>query len=170
MQNPLARKLVMVISCIAVFGIIFGFKFFSQAHSTPKSFSKAGLSILLTDDFIETDIINQTVCYQSKSTVVTVLKQEYTLLEDAGSSRNITLTQFAQMALDNNKKTAEILQTGDFVHFRYNSASNGKEYTLLAFVFRGSNAFWLVQFGCESKYYDKNKNQFFDWAKTITVS
>ena len=69
-----------------------------QFFSTPdKEFSKAGMSITLTSDFAETEVVTQTATYQSKDSVVMALKEEFTLFEELGISSDMTLGEYAEL-------------------------------------------------------------------------
>ena len=43
-------------------------------------------------------------------------------------------------------------------------------FTYLTVMYKGSDAFWMVQFACEDTKYEEYKPHFFEWAKTVKVA
>lgn len=41
------------------------------------------------------------------------------------------------------------------VYFTYEKSNNGKDYKYYATVFKGTDAYWLIQFACEVDDFDK---------------
>ena len=141
-----------------------------QFFSTPdKEFSKAGMSITLTSDFAETEVVTQTATYQSKDSVVMALKEEFTLFEELGISSDMTLGEYAELIFQTNAITSTVEEKEGLTCFRYQKEINGKEMTYFAVVEKGSDAYWLFQFSCESKNYEKLEKSFIEWAKTIKI-
>ena len=43
-------------------------------------------------------------------------------------------------------------------------------FTYLTVMYKGSDAFWMVQFACEDTKFAEYKPHFFEWAKTVNVT
>jgi hypothetical protein len=132
-----------------------------------KVFSKAGLSITLTEQFNEKSHITHTAYYESRTAVVVTLKEEFTVFEALGVSPDISLKEYAELIILGNKHRSSVIEREGLVYFEYTANTSGKEFSYFSVVYRASDAYWLVQFMCESKDYDKLFPQFLDWAKTV---
>lgn len=135
-----------------------------------KEFSKAGMSIVLTDDFVEQDIISQTATYQSAKHLVAVIKEEFSILEESGLSTDMSLKEYAEILVENNKLDSVVKVKDGFTCFEYEKTLSGKDFTYLAVVQKGTDAYWFFQFASESKDFEKSEAQFIEWAKTIKFS
>ena len=159
-------KFAAVISVLLTVCLFCGCSFFSGLGAAQeKEFSKAGMSITLTDDFTEQDIVSQTAVYASAKHIVMALKEEYALFEELGDS--LSLQEYAQLVCQNNDLTADIEEKDGLVCFEYENEANGRDFAYFAVVQKGTDAYWLFQFSCDSSNYEDSKEQFIDWAKTI---
>ena len=134
-----------------------------------KTFAVDNLSITLNEDFTEQELVTQTGYFVSLTSIVTVLKEELTVFESAGLSTNMSLSDYASLVLTTNQLETEVKSDDGLVGFEYAKTESGKNYQYAAFVYKGSDAYWLVQFGCESKNFDKYREDFIKWAKSVEV-
>ena len=139
---------------------------FSCAFGLDKKFSKAGVTITLTNQFVEKEIVSQTAYYESTTMIVTVLKEEFTMLSGL---ENWTLKKYAETTISGNSLTAEVVETENpYVYFEYEKTVSGNDYKYLATCFKADDAFWLIQFGCFEKNYDKLRSDMFKYADSVT--
>ena len=140
--------------------------FFACSLGLDKKFSKAGVTITLTDKFIEKELVSQTAYFESTQMVVTLLKEEFTLL---AGLENWTLKKYAETTISGNGLTAEVVETEkSYVYFEYEKTVSGNDYKYLATCHKADDAFWLIQFGCFSKNYDKLQEDMFKYADSVT--
>lgn len=167
---------VSIIVAVLVFVVVFGVRALSNGTisallpARTQDFSKAGLTITLTQDFHEKDVVSQTATYASSKYVVMTLKEEFTALEKSNISTDITLKEYAQDLITNNSVDATVEGNESRPYFIYSKQINGKDYTYLATVYKGSDAFWVVTYACESKNFTSSQDQFMKWADTVKVS
>lgn len=155
-------RLVLILSlCLAFSSCSFMFK-----EAKAKTFAKAGLSITLTDEFNEKDQRSYTACYDSAHVAVFVLKEEFTLLQGL---EDASLDDYCALVIENNNKDSAIQKEGGLTYFVFEFSANGKEYTYFCPVFKGSDAFWLVQFSCVTSEYNDYLEKFIAWANTVEV-
>lgn len=138
--------------------------------STPakaKTFEKAGMSIELTNEFTEKEMVQFTACYMSSTVIVTVLKEEFSL---AQGFENYTLMQYAGLVIRNNQidVTAQMSEDDKYAYFRYDKTVTGKDFTYWATCFKSDDAFWLIQFACETKNYEEMAATFEKYADSVT--
>ena len=159
-------KSTVAVSVLLIACLLCGCSFFSGLGAAQeKEFTKAGMTITLTDDFVEQDIVSQTAVYSSAKHIVMALKEEYALFEEIGDG--LSLQEYAQLVCENNDLTADVEEKDGLVCFEYENQANGRDFTYFAVVQKGTDAYWLFQFSCDSSNYEDSKEQFINWAKTI---
>ena len=164
--NTIALVLIAVVSFLITMQIV------NQPlkGTKEKVFSKAGMEITLTEDFYEKDMAAYTAYYESKTSIVLSIKEEFTIFENAGISTDISLREYAEMVLTNNvKNNIEVTEKDGLTFFEFDKTANGKDFTYFAVVFRGDDAYWLFQFACETKNYDKLSKDFIAYAKSVKL-
>ncbi len=150
---------------------------FLSACSKPKTFTTVdgGLSITVTSDFKEKEIAGQTMYLESKNSIVTILKEEFSLFTDRGyEPDSMTEMEYADLVIKANKLGDSVTPFNDeqnsFVDFSYEKTVSGRQFYYFAVCKKGKDAFWLCQFGCTTDKKDDFKQTFIDWAKTITLN
>jgi hypothetical protein len=167
---------ISVVVAVLVFVVIFGVRALSNGTinallpSHTQDFSKAGLTITLTQDFHEKDVVSQTATYASSKYIVLTLKEEFKILEQSNISTDISLKEYAEDIIANNSLDATVEGNESRPYFIYSRQASGKDITYLATVFKGSDAFWIVTFACDSKNFASSQAQFMKWADTVKVS
>lgn len=143
--------------------------FSSCFEATPKKFSKEGITLTLSTAFRETAYEGYTVCYDSPEVAVFVLKEPFSLAE---GFEDLTLEQYAELVHQNNasKSPAEIAVLDGITTMEYSFFNESKNTTFKYFatMFKGPDAFWLVQFACAEDNYEENKDSFLTWAKSVS--
>lgn len=129
-----------------------------------KSFSKSGMTIVLTDSFYEKSHVSFTACYESKNLAVFTLKEEFEYFQN-----DMTLAEYAQLVVDVNGLDAEVVEKEELTAFEFQQELHGKNYKYFVSVYKGTDAYWLVQFACETKHYDKLLPQIIKFAQSVEV-
>ena len=127
-----------------------------------KDFSKAGLTITLTDEFTEQDLVTQTAYYVSQKAIVTTLK------EDGYSIKHYTVKDYGELVCSVNKLNSTVTEKDGYAEFTYEKEVSGKDYYYYARCFKNGTDFWLVQFACETKNKDDCMPDFEKWASSVT--
>lgn len=167
---------VAIVMGILTFVVVFGVIKLSNGTidhlltSHTQEFSKAGMTITLTQDFHEKDVVSQTATYSSSKYIVMSLKEEFQLLEQKSISTDISLKEYAEDIIANNSLDVTVEGSESRPYFVYSRQVNGKDFTYLAMVFKGSDAYWMLTFACESKDYASSQKQFMKWADTVKVA
>ena len=130
-----------------------------------KTFSKSGMSITLTEDFVEKDRITFTSTYESDDIIVTTLKEEKSLLGDM----SVDLDGYTKLVIKANNLTNLPQHKDGLTYFEYEKEASGKEFHYYAFTFEGEDAYWLIQFACEQKNHEKLEETIFKYAKSVKV-
>ncbi|WP_461247914.1 hypothetical protein [Treponema sp. R6D11] len=171
-EVKVAVKKGMKLSSIAgVVGVILGVIVYvlavNGAFTSEKVFTKAGMSITLNSTFYEKDYAAYTAYYESSRAGVVTLKEEFTVFKAAGISDTISLNKYAEIVLSSNKLDSKILTDDGLTYFTYEKEIRGKQFTYYATVFRGKDAYWLVQFFAEKDKFESMKPDFVKMAKTV---
>lgn len=130
-----------------------------------KEFSKAGLTITLTEAFVEQDHVQFTSTYASANIVVYVLKEEFSIL----NTTNINLYKSMIKQNNANKNMSDFEEKNGLLYATFEMEYAASKYNYIVTIFKGSDAFWLVQFACKSDKYEKLKDDIFKYAETIKV-
>lgn len=136
--------------------------------SNPKEFSAEGMTITLTAAFDEAEYAGFTQCYESNEVAIMALKEKFTLLPGA---EDYSVEEYGQLVLQGNSMKDTALKTKDgVVYFTYTSeVADGSTYFYFAAVYKGSDAFWLIQFAAPESLRDTYEPQFLQWAGSVTV-
>ena len=142
--------------CLGYFGV-------SSGEESPETFSREGMSITLTSDFMYVPQEGYTACYGNAQYSVLAIKEEFSLFPE-----KITLDEYADLVLAESSDI-EVLEYEGLKCFEYAAdGSDGTEYCYFATVFETDDAFWLIQFATETEKYEEALPSFIEWAKTIT--
>ena len=156
------RRLIAVLcAAVLVLGMMTG------CSGSAKSFSKAGMTITLSDAFMESDMESMTAYYESRTSAVTVLKEDFSTIESVGLSTDMSLQEYAQLVVEGNGLDCQVSEEDGLVYFLYEDTVDGTDFSYWATVYRSSDAYWLVHFLCESKNYEKLLPDFKTWAKSV---
>ncbi len=121
----------------------------------------------LTTAFQEKDVLSQTVCYESRSEIVTALKESFSLMPGFG---RYTIEDYTNLILKNNKlfSTTYTRDGKDYMFFTYEKTVNDKQIYYVATTHKSSDAFWLIQFACNASEKTERVTKFLAYADTIT--
>lgn len=159
-------KLAIILTILFVTVCVFS----ACSDSEDKVFSKAGMSITLTDEFYENDYYNITAHYEMADEDVTVAatKEEISMMIAAGDEVPESVEEYASLIMEDNDIDADVLTTDDgIVYFVFKRTPYDIEYVYYAAVFETYNAFWLFQFGCEAEAENAYKDRFMTWMRSI---
>lgn len=136
-----------------------------------KVFSSNGMSITLTTEFNEASIEGYTVCYESKDVAVFILKEAFSL--QAGLE-NQTVDYYAELVRNANmsKAPGEIKKYNGLTYLEYDhlNEEKGVTYRYFTTMFKGTDAFWLVQFACDKNEFADKRQDFINWANTVAFA
>jgi len=153
----LLSLMVFLCSCIIVLPS-------SDSIGEVKTFQKDGLTITLTDKFKEEESkVGFDAYYTSNFCGVMVLKEEFTLEEGLADRE---LSTYIVNVIENNGHTDIEPQNRDGLWYYVKDAGNLRYYS---YCYKGSDAFWIVQFGCYQSALQTMENQIFFWAKSVKV-
>ena len=141
---------------------------FAACAPSPKVFEKSGIKITATSDFYEKDVMTQTIYLESRDKIITGLKEA----PNEAFPISKTLREYTNLTLQvNNLPEAVITPYNEdgvtFEYFTYERTVSEKDFKYLGVTKKSSAYFYLFNFACETKNFDKFKDQFLDWAALI---
>ncbi len=127
-------------------------------------------SITLTDAFIQKDYQSYTVCYEASDMVIFVLKEPFSLMDGLDGYSTLQYAGLLREANSAHSPTA-ISTEDELISFEYGYFNKDENitYTYFTTAFKGSDAFWTVQFACKSENYETLKSEMIKYAKSITL-
>ncbi len=152
-------SLALIVAICTLFSTLVGCSLFAPKD---KSFTKAGMTITLTNAFTEQEIVTQTAYYVSQEAIVTALK------EDGSTIAGYTVAEYADLVCRvNNLNNVNVTAKDGYAEFTYEKELSGKEYYYYARCFKNGTDFWLIQFACETKNTEKYTASFEKWASSV---
>ena len=142
------------------------------AEPVATDFSKAGMTVTLTDAFAEKEYVSYTACYESADISVMALKEEYSLFDNTDFSSASTLEEYAGLVWNANQfaDNVPLVTDGDLKYFEFDRSANGNEYTYRAYVYKAADGFWLVQFVSRADRYAELQDTMHGYAATVTFA
>lgn len=141
----------------------------SACSAAPKTFKADGLSITLTEDFERNDDLNseQDAVFMSNEALVTVLCESFNQLAVDDS---FTEANYAELVCLANEMNVEVKNRDGYTYFVYESTVDGDDFKYLAVIFKGDDAFYMVQFCTFAAGFDSELDTFWDYADTVEIS
>lgn len=130
-----------------------------------QAFEDSGLTITLTDAFSKVQYDPYTVCYASQGSSVFALKEDF----EAVGDESLTLEEYANAAIKANSLDCEVTTENGVTYFVFNASLTEGDYTYLAAVYKGTDAYWLVQFACSTEQYEEMKPELLKYAQSVKV-
>lgn len=167
LKNIIGYAIGIAICCLAFFFV----KEFTK-KDVAKEYTKDGFSITLEGNFEEKEQKNFDIYYESLTSFVAVLKEDFDSLKLIELDENSTLEEYGKAVLKSNNLSDKELHDldGKYKYFEYDATMDKEKFYYIGVVTKGSDSFWLINFCSEYKNKDEFKDKFINWAKTIKVN
>lgn len=130
-----------------------------------KDFTLEGLTITLTDAFSDLEVEGATGGYQSRDCALFLIKEPFDSLKNG---EELTLEEYVERVKTKNGLDVEIKTEENLTYFERTASVDGDEFVYYSVMYRAPDAFWLLQFTCETKDYEEYRPYFVNWAKSVT--
>ena len=135
--------------------------------SGAKTFTQDEFSITLSEDYGMVPHVSYFVSYETADKkAVLVTKDRKFIVEDIAGKTNLSLLEYANLVIETNRKGNDPNETDGVIWYTY---TDNAGFTYLATVHKSQEAFWLVQFVCETTEFDDLKDTFFTYAKSVSI-
>ena len=132
-----------------------------------KVFSASGMSITLTENFVETSFEGYDACYDSATVAVFCLKEPFSMAEGVA---DLTLDQYAELTITANQAHNPTLKEVDgmpVMEYTFFNEDTNVNYAYFSAMYKSGDAFWAIQFACDAELYDAHEETFVKWAKSV---
>ena len=169
-RKKVGRKGIMVLVISLIVGFLLGIGgalLENHTSNDPKTFYWDGIQITLTEAFSEVEEEGFHACYGSLDTAVFVVRDGFDTLEGL---EDLSVEEYGQLVLDNNgfDDTFELMDIDGLTVFEYVTTNEDNEdWYYLSSVYKGMDAFWLVQFACLEENADGKIDYFIEWADSV---
>lgn len=172
MKTKLAAVFTLIFTlllCSACFFPVLPFGGNGEFSTTPQKFSKGGITLTLTESFKEEESERGFYAYYTSSRGgVMVLKEAFTL--DAGLESK-TLEEYLASVIANNGHTdVTPVVKDELIYYTKDETMLGKAVRYFSFAYKGTDSFWIVQFGCYVSEISEMEPLIMGWAKSVTVA
>jgi hypothetical protein len=135
-----------------------------------QDFTKGDFTVTLTSAFKEeTAAAGHFASWTSKNSSVIVIREGFDLFALAELPTDMPLKDYAQLTVDVSPHESPVEEKDGLVSFTFTTEVSGRDLTYFATVHRGSEAYWLVQIACYAEDFDKYKDDFIKWSKSVKV-
>ena len=142
-----------------------------EEKSNDKTYMYDKFSIVLPNTFSIADMSDDyyskfSIVYETQESIIFVTKDEVNWDSLGFDFETMTINDYGEVFISNfNDPNAKVENVNGVSYAYYED----EFISYFASFTKGSDAFWLVQFGCRKNDYDTMKPGFIKWAQTIKV-
>ena len=137
--------------------------------SNPKNFPCRDLTITLNENFTEKKMSGFDAYYVSEYVIFSAVEETEEDLQYAGYEITNLSGYCSEILNQNNVSSDKLKSRRDYYYFSNTSVKSGAKYTYVHCMFQGHNSYWICEFVCKTKDYDKYKDDIFKWADSISI-
>ena len=160
--------------CLTI-AVLFCFCGFSCQIAPPftvseKTFEKNGMKITVTDEFREMAEEGFFFAAAKEDLSFFLLSSPFSLYENTDFSAETSLSQWALLFLEKEPGDQEAIQTKDSLCFADKTQEkNGSRFSHRLFFFKGSDAFWILDFSAAEENFARLETEIFSYASTLQI-
>lgn len=164
MNKEFKKKISLILVLTFITAILGG------CSGNPKNFTSQELTITLTDEFKPEKRSGFDIYLSSENVVFSAVQETSQELELAGYEIS-SLNDYCSEILTLNKMSKDSLISRNNYYYFVNSATvDGAKYTYVHCLFSFGESYWVCEFVCKSKHYNRLKDDIMNWADSITFS
>lgn len=144
----------------------------SGCADNPKNFTYQELTITLTDAFElkKYDRFDLYLSSDRDNVAFSAVQETSQELEYEGYEIN-SLNDYCQTILSlNNIPKDKLISRNNYYYFTNSKTVDGAKYTYVHCMFTFADSYWICEFVCKSKHYDRLEDKILSWADSITFS
>lgn len=160
-QKSYKRTLFLYIAVLLLPALLTG------CSANPQNFTVGSITITLTEDFKELQSQNFDVYLTSDDVAFSAVEETEEELEYAGfeiASLNDYCIEIAEL---NKIPRSSLVQRDSYYYFTNTKTISGAKYTYVHCMFNEGNSYWVCEFVCKTKDYNRLKERMLEWADTI---
>lgn len=139
---------------------------FRNRAPKPEDFTLNGMTITLTKDFTEDNVMGFTSSYRSKDVYALALREAFL---EAEGLKELSLEEYRDLLMEVNELADARADTFDGIPgFEYDyEDEDGNAYHDRTFVYRTDDSFWMIQFITFREAFSKYEATVNGWAKSV---
>lgn len=161
---------------IALVSLTFSFAGCDLFKSEPadKAFDIGGIKITLDDSYVSSvssDTGNVTFMSSVSGCAVVAKKEMFSRLTELEYKvEEVNAKKYAEIIVKDNKIEAQVVEDGQLVYFEHTvtNTGDGGAFKYFTAVYKSTEAFWTVYFGCNAEAYDTNRADFVRFANSVS--
>lgn len=154
------------ILCTLLFLIVL---FASGCASDPENYTIGELTITLNKGFEEKSSSSFDLYLVSDDIIFSAVNETQSDVEYSGYEINSLKDYSSEIAELNNVSTSSLKQRGEYYYFINSETNSGADYTYVHCMLEGKGSYWICEFVCKTKNYDRFKSAIFEWADSIVI-
>lgn len=127
------------------------------------------MTITLTEEFEEKKLDMFDAYYAAEHVAFTAVEETDEDLQYAGFEINSLSAYCNEIISLNGVEPASLIKRENYYYFTNTKTVSGANYTYVHCMFEGNNSYWICEFTCKTKDYDKYKKDIFEWADSIEI-
>lgn len=162
--------IILIIAMLVGFalGFIKGYDPLPEGTGAAQVFADSGITITLTDEFVEQDYSGYDVCFESKDVAVFAFTEDF---ETYPELKEYSIKEYGELTIEYGDFDSDVkIQEQDgltYFEFTFDDDETEEHYKYLACVYKTDDAFWVVQFTTDTADYDSYRSDFVEWAKSV---
>ncbi|MBR1815705.1 MAG: hypothetical protein IJ763_03300 [Lachnospiraceae bacterium] len=141
----------------------------TSCNSNPKNFTYNNLTVTLNKSFTEETHSGFDLYAASENVIFSVVEESEEELEYSGYSIINLKAYCDEILLLNGVSSDELKQRNDYYYFINTRTISGASYTYVHCMYYGSGSYWICEFVCKTKSYDRYEKRIFKWADSVTI-
>lgn len=143
---------------------------FTGCGAKEKTITEDDMTITLTEDFKKSSLANATWYYESTNALVMGIRETKDELEHTGLEVN-SLNDYASAVIETNGlSSVTAKERGDYLYFEYDKTIGGTKYSYMTCLYDHNEEYWMINFACYEQRYDKLKDDFLEWADSVSFN
>lgn len=133
-----------------------------------KVFEVDNMNITLNSRFAQGDIDGFAACYGTDDVSIFVVKESFSLMDGLQDYR---LDEYGDLVLEANGHPADSIKSEDgvtYFDYHWTNPDTNDTYYYFTTLHKGTDAFWIVSFTTLSKNETKYRDDFVEWAKSVS--
>lgn len=155
-------SIVMLVFCLLLSGCSAANQ---DSMNLKKTFVESGLSITLDIGFTERYSSDSYACLTSADISVFIFKENKSVFDNPAMSAE----EYAGLLMEENSLELNTENSGGILNFRYDKDMDGGSATCFSYIYESSDAFWLVQFACDSRNADDFEPYIDQYAASVST-
>lgn len=139
----------------------------SGCQSNPKNFTVDEMTITLTDDFKQSKMNDFDAYFASEDVTFSIKIENTSDLEYMGYEITNLKDYANEICILNGINPDKLNQRNQYYYFANSATKSGAKYTYLHCMLKNNSDYWICEFVCKAKDYNKLEETMLEWADSI---